>query len=164
MKRVVLVRHGKAVPYGYDADFERELQERGKKDADRISKLLKEKGIIPDLIISSPANRAIHTARIFAENTDYPFAKIRQEEDIYEGLTPAEFLESVQSLSDEMNTVFFFGHNPGFYYYASNLLTHFYDELPTCATLGIDFPVDSWKQVKARTGGKAFLFKPKELR
>ena len=122
MKRVVIVRHGKAVPYGYDDDFSRDLRERGKEDAKRISTELFNRDILPDAMISSPAMRAIKTARIFAESLNFKKSKIIEVQDIYDGLTTSEFLELIQELPEEAETVFFFGHNPGFYYFVNNLL------------------------------------------
>jgi len=161
MKRVVIVRHAKSVPYGYDDDFSRDLKERGETDAKKISSELKSQGIKPDAMISSPAKRAIKTARIFAENLDFAKNNIQEVEEIYHGLTTGEFLELIQGLPASANTAYFFGHNPGFYNYVSNLLPYFRDDMPTCSTVGIDFDVDSWKKISARTGRKAFHLIPK---
>ena len=164
MKRVVIVRHGKAVPYGYEDDFNRDLRDRGKSDAAMISKELKRRGVFPDLIVSSPAKRAIKTARIFAENLDYAINLIQEEQDIYDGLTTHEFIEMIHGLPEETDTVFFFGHNPGFYYFVSNLLTTFRSDMPTTSTVGIDFDVNNWKEVEARTGSMAFHLYPSLLK
>lgn len=161
MKRVVIVRHAKAVPYGYEDDFNRDLRDRGKNDAKRVSHELKNLGIESDLMISSPAKRALKTARIFAENLGYSENKIRQEQDIYHGLTTADFLELIQSLPEEAETVFFFGHNPGFHYFVQNLLRHYNLDMPTCVSVGINFNVDKWQEVEARTGELGFRFTPK---
>ena len=161
MKRVVIVRHGKSVPYGYDDDFNRDLRERGKNDAKLVSKELKKQGISPDEMISSPAKRAIKTARIFAENLDFEKRNIMEIEDIYDGLTTSEFLGLIKNLPNKSETAFFFGHNPGFYYFASNLLESFYGDMPTTSTVGIDFEVDSWNEVEARNGKLAFHLVPK---
>lgn len=161
MKRVVIVRHAKAVPYGYDDDFSRDLKSRGKSDAKLVSEELKRKGIIPDTMISSPAKRAIKTARIFAENLGFDRKDIVEVMDIYDGQTTSEFLEMIQQLPEETQTAFFFGHNPGFEYFTNNLLRHFGGDMPTCSTVGIDFDVDSWEKVEARTGQKAFHIVPR---
>jgi phosphohistidine phosphatase len=163
MKRVIIVRHAKAVPYGYDDDFTRDLTDRGVNDAQRVGKELKKMGITPDTMISSPANRAIQTALIFAENLDFNKKRIVEIENIYHGLTTSEFLGLIQNLPVDFKTAFFFGHNPGFHYFVNNLLEYFRDEMPTCSTVAIDFNVDSWKKVAARTGKKAFHLVPKEL-
>jgi phosphohistidine phosphatase len=164
MKRVVIVRHAKAVPYGYDEDFHRELRESGKIDADLISKELKSQNILPDTIISSPAKRALTTAEIFAENLGYGISNIRKVEDIYEGLTNTEFLEMIHTLPKESKTVFFFGHNPDFHQFVQFLLTRFNQEMPTCATVGIDFDVQQWDHVMPRTGNPAFRLVPNMFR
>ena len=161
MKRVVIVRHAKSVPYGYEDDFNRDLSSRGKNDARLISSELAKRKIIPDIMLSSPAKRAIKTARIFAENLNFGKNEIREIEDIYDGQTTSEFLEMIQSLPDTAKTIFIFGHNPGFHYFASNLLKHFGGDMPTCSTVGIDFKVDLWKEVEARNGNKAFQLIPR---
>jgi phosphohistidine phosphatase len=161
MKRVVIVRHGKAVPYGYEDDFTRDLRDRGKDDAKLVSQELKKRGIYPDKMISSPAKRAIKTARIFAENLDYEKGNIIELEEIYEGMSTDEFLGMIQQLAVDDHTVFFFGHNPGFYYFVSNLLTEFYSDMPTTSTVGIDFEVNTWHEVETRSGKLAFHLVPK---
>jgi len=161
MKRVVIVRHAKAVPYGYEDDFNRDLRDRGKNDAKLVSKELNVLEIKPDAMISSPAKRALKTARIFAEHLEFDAKKIREIPEIYDGLTTSEFVELIQSLDDDLQTVFFFGHNPDFHMFTGNLLKSYHDDMPTCATVGIDFQVGSWKQVEARTGENAFRLTPK---
>jgi len=160
MKRVIIVRHAKAVPYGYDHDFTRDLTDRGMNDAQRIGKELKKMGITPDKMISSPANRAIQTAKIFAENLDFNETQIVEIENLYEGMTTSGFIGLINNLTEEHQTVFFFGHNPSFQYFVNNLLERFYDDMPTCSTVAIDFNVDTWKKVEARSGKKAFQLIP----
>lgn len=164
MKRIVIVRHGKAVPYGYDDDFNRDLRESGKSDAALVSSELTRQGVIPDQIISSPAKRAIKTARIFAENLGFDRNNIQEINAIYDGMTTAEFIDLIRSLPEKANTVFFFGHNPGFYYFAANLLRSFQGDMPTTSTVGIDFDTNNWKEVNARTGSLAFHLVPGMLK
>lgn len=164
MKRVVIVRHGKAVPYGYENDFTRDLKDRGKDDAKLVSQELKNRAISPDEIISSPAKRALKTARIFAENLDFDKSRIVEIEEIYNGMTTGEFQGMIQELPVDAKTVFFFGHNPGFYYFVCNLLTEFRGDMPTTSTVGIDFDVNTWQEVEAREGKLAFHLFPKMLK
>ncbi len=161
MKQVVIVRHGKAVPYGYEDDFTRDLRERGVSDAKLVSKELRKQGISPSVIISSPAKRAIKTALLFAENLGFDQKKIIEIEDIYDGLTTGEFLDLIKKLPSDADTVFFFGHNPGFYYYVCNLLEEFYNDMPTTSTVGINFDVDKWEEVDTRSGKLAFHLVPR---
>ena len=161
MKRVVIVRHGKAVPYGYEDDFSRDLRDRGKNDAKRIRHELNERGILADVIISSPAKRAIKTARIFADELGFNRSEILQNQDLYGGLTTDEFLDIIRELPAEANTVFFFGHNPGFYYFVCNLLEEFWGDMPTSSTVAIDFEVSDWQQVETRSGKLGFQLVPR---
>lgn len=164
MKRVIIVRHAKAVPYGYDDDIERDLAERGEEDADLISKEVANQKILPDLIISSPANRARQTAEIFARNLHYPTDKIRLEKKLFTGKSPENFLLMLQDLEEEFNTVFVFGHNPSVYYYMNHLLRHFVEDVPTCSTIAIDFNVNSWNDLKERTGELGMRLVPDMLK
>ena len=163
MKRVIIVRHAKSVPYGYDNDFYRDLTDKGENDAEKISERLKSLGVNPELVIASPATRAMHTATIFCQNLGYDQAKIRQEEVFYEGLTTQSFIDMLQALPDTVQTVFVFGHNPTVYYLAYNLVKYFNSDMPTCSTVAIDFPVEKWTEVSARVGQLAFQLTPKSI-
>ena len=163
MKRVIIVRHAKSVPYGYDDDFHRDLTDRGIKDADKISLKLKDEGIIPDLVIASPATRALHTASIFCKNLGYDLKTIRQEMDFYEDATNQDFIEVIQQLTDKIETVFIFGHNPPISSLVYNLVKSFSADMPTCSTVGIEFPVDKWVDVDSHGGKVAFQYVPKSI-
>jgi phosphohistidine phosphatase len=164
MKRIVIVRHAKAVPYGYDDDYNRDLTDRGIRDSGRISLQIKEIGIIPDIMVSSPATRALHTATIFAGNFDIEEDRIRKVRELYMEFTTAEFLEFIHDLPDEASTVFIFGHNPGVSYFADRLSLNFRGDMPTCSTVVIDFDVQAWKDLESRTGRVVYHFYPKMFR
>ncbi|WP_321286013.1 histidine phosphatase family protein [uncultured Sunxiuqinia sp.] len=161
MKRVVIVRHAKAVPYGYEDDFNRKLRDRGKKDANQISSTLMAEGKKADLIISSPAKRAFKTAKIYADNFHYPIDIIITINDLYHGLTTQEFLDLINDLSDDIQSVYIFGHNPMMHQMSYNLSKSFNSDMPTCSTVGIDFEVDKWSEVDARNGNVSFHLMPR---
>lgn len=163
MKRVIIVRHAKSVPYGYDDDFHRDLTDRGIHDAEKISSRLKETGIAPDLVIASPAMRAMHTATIFCKKLGYDPKSIRQEESFYEAASTEGFVDVIQQLPQEIQTVFIFGHNPPVSYLVVNFVKSFNGEMPTCSTVGIDFPVDKWSEVASHNGKVAFQYVPKSM-
>lgn len=163
MKRVIIVRHAKSVPYGYDDDFRRDLTDRGINDAEKISSRLKEIGITADLVIASPATRTIHTANIFCQNLGYDIHLIRKESAIYEGITTQGFIDLLQLLPEDVQTVMIFGHNPTVYYLVYNLVKYFNTDMPTCSTVVLDFAVEKWDGVGARGGKVAFQFVPKSM-
>ncbi|NLX28076.1 MAG: hypothetical protein GXY59_03805 [Bacteroidales bacterium] len=163
MKQLVLVRHAKAVQYDYENDFSRELTPRGLEDAVKVSIHLREQGIVPRLIISSPAVRALQTAEIFAGTFSYPLKKIRKEHDLYHGYTTGDFLKLLRTTPDEEDVVYVFGHNPNFENYAWNICRSFSGELPTCSAVVIDLPIERWAQLEARTGTLVMQVNPKSL-
>ena len=163
MKRLVIVRHAKAVPYGYEDDFNRKLKQSGKDDAAALSLKLKNMGVAPDLIIASPAKRAFRTATIYAKTFNYTKDKIQKEEDLYDGLTTQDFIEMLRIIPDAVNTVFVFGHNPTVHYLTNNLVRRFNSDTPTCSTAGIDFNVDSWTKITSREGELVFHLKPRNI-
>lgn len=163
MKKVIIVRHAKSVPYGYDNDISRDLTERGETDAEKISLRLKEIGVAPDLVISSPSRRTMHTATIYCHNLKYNPSAIQKEEDLYDGLTTHEFVEFLQKLPEEVQTLLVFGHNPTVYYLVYNLVKYFNSDMPTCSTVALDFQVENWKDTTARGAKIAFQITPKTL-
>jgi len=152
MKRLAIIRHAKTEQGGYDHDFKRELTDTEKDDAYRISSDLKNSGVIPDCIISSPATRAITTARIFAEELNFPKEKIIEKKGLYFDYTTQDFLNLIQEVPDSVNTLFVFGHNPFVNIVAENLSRNFEGNMPTCSTVVLDFSVEKWSEVEARHG------------
>jgi len=165
MKRLILVRHAKTEVIRYDiTDFQRNLKERGINDSKLIANKLFLKNIIPDLLISSPANRAIETTLLFAEILNYPTEMIIQLDELYDGYTTQEFLELLNQLGEDHETVMIVGHNPSIEYLAFNLTDEFYGNVPTCTVIGIDFKVDKWSDIEVRTGKLAFYEYPRKYK
>jgi phosphohistidine phosphatase len=163
MKRLVLVRHAKAEPWGYDEDFSRALTERGESDARKVSRALKKTGVIPDLMISSSAMRALQTAILFASELDYPEKSIIKNRMLYQGLTSGELLGIIQKIKEEFSTLFLFGHNPTQSFMAREFCRDFSGEMPTCSSVVIDFQADHWEQIILHSGSLFQQFNPKEI-
>ena len=137
MKTIYLVRHAKSEwEHGHIPDIDRPLNARGYRDADAMSKLLKEKKILPDLVVTSPAVRAITTALIFCRNFNIHPADIVIMPELYES-TVRQYTQCVSSLDNRFKNVMLFGHNPVITNFANNLTTSFTEGLPTCAVAGI---------------------------
>ncbi len=162
MKQVVLVRHAKAVPWGYEDDFYRDLTQRGREDAARVGSRLKSMGIQPGLFVSSPARRALETALAFAAVFGYPAEDIEEDPALYPGYAPHGFLEMLRGLSGEHDTLFVFGHNPAMEEYAHSLSDRFYGEVPTCSAIVIRFEADHWGLAEMHGGRLAGHFTPKD--
>jgi len=160
MKTVYLVRHGKAV--GGDEtmpDFERSLIERGVKDATTVAGRLSTAYICPSLIISSPAPRALETAKIFAGSAGYLKKKIRTRKAMYEQSEGALFA-ILKTLDDNIDDVMLVGHNPSIEDLAFALARKLKATFPTCGTAGIEFNVDSWADITEQSGKVLFFETP----
>lgn len=163
MKTLIIVRHGKSSwAYPDLEDFYRPLKPRGINDAFAIGEELMNKDVFPDLILSSPAIRAMNTAIIIARKLDFPLQRIRANEGIYEAST-YELLKLISNVEDNIETLMIFGHNPSF----TSLINQLQDEalynLPTCGVFAIELPINSWVEVTKAKGNKLFSLFPKEV-
>ena len=151
LKTLVLVRHAKSSWDNPDwSDFERPLNNRGLRDAPLMAvRFAKTHGEI-DLIISSPAKRAITTAEYFAKALGRNQDSIVKTSDIYEAPVQS-LIQVVCSISDEYTNVILFGHNPGFSL-LTNYLTEQSIEMSTCSIASIKLHVESWKHTTAGCG------------
>ncbi len=148
MKTLYLLRHAKSSWDNPDLDdHHRPLNHRGEKDAPKMGKRLRRAGVKPNLICSSSATRAITTARLAAEEMDYPAKSIREEKRLYHA-GPDELLDFLHSLNDGVDTVMLVGHNPGLTEFANSLLDEEIDNIPTAGLVGAQLGVNSWKDVK----------------
>jgi phosphohistidine phosphatase len=157
-----IVRHAKSTwEFEEISDIDRPLKLRGIKAAYEMARRIKINCQMPDLLICSPANRALHTAIIFMRVFEYPFEKLIIDEGLY-----SKGMETVKKLIGEQNRnikkLMIFGHNPD----ASDLATLYsntpYIELPTCGTCRITFKSESWKDISKENMIESFLDYPKK--
>lgn len=163
MKRLFLIRHAKSSWDEPDlADFDRPLNKRGKQDAPVMGKRLKkEHSANPDLILSSPAKRALRTAKIIAKAIDFPEKKIEVKDSLYAaGITA--ILNVIHYLDDSLDEVMLFGHNPDLTSLANFFSNHKIENIPTCGIFCVDFDIKSWKDVEGGKGIFNFFDYPKK--
>ena len=161
MKTVYLMRHGKSKRGPeYDTDFERPLAKRGKRDAVRMGEYIAEHDYVPDLILSSPAERAQDTALRCAEAAGYQ-GELRLVNSLYFGGDDI-YLELAWSLDDTVGAVMFVGHNPTTESVIESL-TRRYVRMPTAALARIDFAVDRWMEVDDGDGKLTWVQLPRDL-
>src|SRR5260370_31813453 len=92
-------------------DQVRPLAKRGRRDAPKKAKRLAKRDVKPDLILSSPARRALMTAEIIAKKLDYKRKDIVVDDRLYAGTVPG-LLDVIHKLGDKLERVMLFGHNP----------------------------------------------------
>src|ERR1043166_8925791 len=132
-KTLTFIRHAKS-DWGAEwlKDIDRPLAERGYNDAYIMSDWYKKNGVIPDLVISSSATRALSTALIFTRALDLGGEKLALEPKIYEA-PASRILQVIQKIDDSYSNVLLFGHNPGFTNIYNELSPDtYFDNIPTC--------------------------------
>lgn len=162
MRLLSLVRHAKSsweIPG--QGDFERPLNARGQRDAPVMARRVLEEGVTPGRLVSSPANRAITTAGIFAGAFGVPSAQIRIEPAIYDA-SLGTLIQVVRELDDDAAAVMMFGHNPGLSELANMLAPCGFDEMPTCAVAELLLSVDRWREVTPGCGRLLRYLYPKD--
>lgn len=161
MKKIILVRHGKSAwNQPFLDDHERPLAERGIKDVPKMARRLQKKGIFPDLLLSSTAKRALQTAQLTAKELDIPKDKIQLDKNLYHA-SPHSLLKAIRMQPDIVNTLFVFGHNPGF----NDLITYLggeIDNLPTSGQFGFKLKTDHWSELSPDTAEVWFMDYPKK--
>lgn len=151
-KQLLLVRHGKAEAYrSASSDFERALTRIGHEDAADMASRFIEKGVLPDRIISSPANRALTTAKHFAKIWNISSESIKTDESIYEAKVK-DLLTIINGFDDSCERIAMFGHNPSFTELANYLVDDGMVDIPTAGLVWIEFPFDSWSMISGSTG------------
>ena len=162
MKKIYLVRHAKAVKRGSEPidDFERFLIDSGRNDAEMISSWLAEQGIGENFqIVSSPAERAYDTARIFAKALGYRVKLIRTRKSLYDQGEDS-VLDIIRELDDEFDEVMVIGHDPALSEFAVDLANDFNTSMSTCSLVGIELETSKWAEVKYGEGKLLFHQKP----
>lgn len=157
MKSLLLIRHAKSSWNDIgQKDFERPLNERGKKDAPAMAKRLrKEKDITIDAIVSSPAKRAFTTANYFADEFQVKKKHIIQIPKLYEPTIEA-FYNAILHVDDDYKSIALFSHNPGITAFVNQLTDVHIDDMPTCSVFALRMLSDEWKNFK--TTEKEFWF------
>lgn len=150
MKRLILVRHATAVDKGPEgSDFHRGLKKRGKREAQVMAERMAPVLGTPDQILSSPADRALQTARIFADRLGVPAERVVLREELYGGLLPDEFLHIVHGFDDRAGTVMVFGHDPSFTEFAAHMIPNFSDSIPKAGVVVMEIARSTWRSIHA---------------
>jgi phosphohistidine phosphatase len=161
MKTLLLVRHAKS---SWDdttlPDKDRPLNDRGEHDAPKMGKRLAKRDVKADLILSSPASRALATAQIIAKKLAYQRKGIVVDDRLYPGAVD-ELLRIIHEFDDELCCVMLVGHNPALAELAHGLSTEI-THLPTCAVAEFRFNAQSWPEVSKDTLATVAFERPRK--
>lgn len=174
MKRLLLLRHAKAVPAGAKSgDHDRALNERGRKDAPRIGVMMQHKGYLPDFVLCSTSKRTVETwEHIAPELNSQP--EVAFSDELYLA-SPKTVANALRAVREPAKVVLLIGHNPGLEDFAKALarkprtveerrrLDTMAAKFPTSALAVLDFDVEAWNEIAAGAGVLVDFIRPKEL-
>ncbi|MFZ4543128.1 MAG: SixA phosphatase family protein [Saprospiraceae bacterium] len=164
MKSLYLIRHAKSSKDDPSLrDFDRPLNEKGHDDAAYMAAYMKFHHVQPDLIISSPAKRAISTCEYFATALNYPLDKIQHEMAVYDA-SATDLYDVIHAIDNQYQTVLIFGHNPSVSIFTDGYTPELTNILPTCSIVSFvsKSPAD-WKKFNPDHAKFANLWSPKDF-
>ncbi len=162
-KTLYLVRHAEAEqPAGGAYDFQRSLTPQGLIDSARMGRLMAEKHLVIQALISSTAERTRMTAQVFAEQLGFNFEKTQFIQDLYEG-APRYYLNAINAIPEEVTEAMIVGHNPSITYLSEYLCHEILGTVPTCSIVAISFENMAWAEISNRTGKLVFYDSPEKL-
>ena len=151
-RELVLIRHAKS---SWDhpelQDFERTLNHRGLRDAPMMGQRLAASGFRADIIVSSPATRAIMTAARIAAEIGFDTDSIVQNPLVY-GASPGALMEVIAGIDDAFQIAVLVGHNPGITQLCNALCEARIENVPTCGIARVRFEGTRWKDVPRQKG------------
>ena len=163
-KKLYLVRHAKTQQNSVDGrDYTRELADRGLRDASMVGSYFIRNGYTIDMMISSPAARAIATAELIAEQIEFPVDRIHTNEELYMA-SVRTFLQVVNQMRDDWDAVMITSHNPAISYLAEYLSGEDVGDMPTSGIAEIKFDFDSWSAVSQDTGSLGLYVTPRMIK
>ena len=161
MKRLILIRHGKAEDDSNEiSDFERSLTLKGKVVSRLMAHKLVEKEKSPGIIITSPAFRALETALIFAGEYGIDPGEVIMNSSLYSGMSIQNLPGILSVISEETVTVTMFGHNPSFTEIANTLSREGCDLILKSAVVCISFKITTWSEIGRNIGKMEYFLKP----
>jgi phosphohistidine phosphatase len=168
-RELLILRHAKS---DWDtkvaSDFERPLAKRGRKDAPRVGEWLYREGLIPQVIVSSPALRARDTTLKVCRCLDLAKKEIQWDEEVYDADLPT-LLRVLSRVPPAAELVLLVGHNPGLEELLRYLAGTDVDEpadgklLPTATVARLEMPGD-WAQLDGGCAGLVSIVRPKQLK
>ena len=164
MKTLFLLRHGTPIEKTAKiTDKDRALLTIGRREIKTIGERLKDASFRMDRIITSPALRALQSAKIILAALKLPSLEISTEEALYKAQNIENIVQIIQCLDNRFNTVLFVGHNPLFEEFSNFVGLSPKRRLPPAGLVGIKFAVDTWREIAITDGEIVYSAFPDEI-
>ena len=162
MKNLLVMRHAKSDWGNNLPDIERPLNKRGKKAAPVMGKELLKRNKKPGLILSSPAKRAVSTAKRVIEAIDYK-KEMLIVKDFYFGYME-HIINSIKTIDSENDIIMVIGHNPLWEDLIAELSSKSsFITMPTAAIASLVFETDDWSSITEHSGKLEWIITPQNL-
>ena len=174
MKRLLLLRHAKTEPGGAGIDdHERALMARGREDAPKLGRYIRQCGYDPDLILSSTSRRTVETVELVTDALS-GVARVDYMDALYLA-EPEVILQVIRLVPDKMKGVMVVGHNPGLEQIATLLAREpvkrkerdrfdmLEEKFPTAALAVLDFEVERWRDIEPGEGALKDFVRPRDV-
>ncbi len=160
MKELLIVRHAKSSwDFPHLNDYDRPLNDRGKRDAPKMAKWLSSQALKADLIISSGAERAKNTAIAFQAVLNTP---LKIDDQLYHA-SRSKLLNIIKQADNNINCLILVSHNPGLNDLANYLLSGFPDNIPTTGIVSLKMDIKKWSEASRKNASLGFFQYPKNL-
>lgn len=163
LKSLILIRHAKSSWENFDVpDFERPLNDRGRKDAPTMAARMVKAGIKPDILLVSTAKRTRKTAGFFQDAWQLPNDQVRYLDQLYLA-SPGGFRQIIAELGAEFRTIAIISHNNGLTDFANQLTDTRIDNIPTCGIFAVRAKISDWKEFDQAEKEFWFFDYPKKI-
>ncbi|ADR21152.1 phosphohistidine phosphatase [Marivirga tractuosa] len=160
MKELFITRHAKSSwDYPYLNDYDRPLNDRGKRDAPKMAQWLSLQANNADLIITSGAERAKNTALALQTVFNAP---MKIDDQLYHA-SRSKLLNIIKKTDNNINFLLLVSHNPGLNDLADYLLSGFPDNIPTGGIVSLKLNIEKWSEVSPKNASLEFFQYPKNL-
>ncbi len=161
MLKFGIVRHAKS---SWDdpslSDHDRPLNHRGKRDAPIMAQKVKTLFGTPDLLVSSTANRAFTTAKVFRKEMELSKSQLQSKSSLYHA-SEDDVLEVISMLDDSVQYALIFGHNPTMTYLGNSFKGDMIDNVPTCGVVMMESTASTWLDMNTSNTKRIQFIYPK---
>jgi len=160
MRKIILVRHATAEPERYPIkDFDRNLDETGINESQKLGRFIKSKKEAPFQIYSSSANRTSQTSKIIIHETSMEMSNLQLIPTLYNAGYQI-LLSLIQAAPNSCPLLVVVGHNPGISQIATVLSNQESYQLSPGSALCLEFNCSLWKDISGEAGKETWYFIP----
>ncbi len=147
MKTLFLVRHAKSSWKDVSLpDALRPLSKRGRRDAPMMGRRLADRGVEVELIVTSPATRAVATAEALAEELSVPWDEVVADDRLYDA-DAEDILTVIEEQDEWIDSLMVIGHNPALTSLANYVGRADLDNVPTTGVVELQYDVSRWSEM-----------------